>query len=302
MTHRIYPKIHRLGKSENEGILEHRVHVQEKIDGANLSIWLDPETSEMRVGSRKNDVTEKEDGFRGAVQYCLSHKGIEEYLRDNPTHRLFGEWLIPHTIRDYKDDCWNKFYLFDVMLEDGTMLPLVDIIDISNKYEINMPHVFAQGVIVTEEVIDKYVGESAIAPKGEGVVIKPVKPFVNKYGENVYAKVVTQEFKESNGITFGGNNKHSDTYHEMWVVNKYMTIGRVKKMMQKLRSEGVELDKSCTPRFTSQVYRDMLLEEIWELSNSGKTINFRALSRLAQQKARMMFHDQLDGLTSVAYE
>lgn len=35
-----YPKIHRLGKEETEGILNALCYIQEKIDGANTSIWI----------------------------------------------------------------------------------------------------------------------------------------------------------------------------------------------------------------------------------------------------------------------
>ena len=35
-----YHKIYRIEKSENQGILDGLCHVQEKIDGANASIWM----------------------------------------------------------------------------------------------------------------------------------------------------------------------------------------------------------------------------------------------------------------------
>lgn len=41
MKFKSYPKIHRLGKEEVEDILLTPVTLQEKIDGANVSIWLD---------------------------------------------------------------------------------------------------------------------------------------------------------------------------------------------------------------------------------------------------------------------
>ena len=39
MEYKAYPKIHRLGKEETDGILDHEFVVQEKIDGANISIF-----------------------------------------------------------------------------------------------------------------------------------------------------------------------------------------------------------------------------------------------------------------------
>lgn len=46
MEFKTYPKIHRLGKEETDGMLDALekddiIVVQEKIDGANTSIWLD---------------------------------------------------------------------------------------------------------------------------------------------------------------------------------------------------------------------------------------------------------------------
>jgi len=41
----------------------------------------------IHIGSRNNDVT---DGtFRGATQYIREHKGICEYLSQNPDTRLY---------------------------------------------------------------------------------------------------------------------------------------------------------------------------------------------------------------------
>ena len=40
-----------------------------------------------------------------------------------PRCRLAGEWLVPHTLKTYKDDSWRKFYIFDVVLHNGTHLP-----------------------------------------------------------------------------------------------------------------------------------------------------------------------------------
>ena len=47
-----YPKLHRLGKEEVEGILDGYCVIQEKIDGANASIWMHDGT--VHVGSRRN--------------------------------------------------------------------------------------------------------------------------------------------------------------------------------------------------------------------------------------------------------
>lgn len=299
MSHIRYPKIHRLGKSENFGILDREVHVQEKIDGANLSIWWD---EGIHVGSRSQDVTNRPGGFNGSVQYVENHKGIVEILNEHPEYHLFGEWLVPHTIKNYKPTAYGHFYLFDILdKETGNWLTQEHVCEIAEKHGIRYPYYFGRGKF-SEEELQEFVGKTEIGENGEGIVVKPVEPFENEWGDkNVYAKIVTESFKEDNGVMFGGNNKHSDTYHEMYICNKYMTITRCKKMMNKLSSEGVELDKTCTSRFISQVYHDLVTEECWEIANSGKTINLNALGRICKKKAQVMFHDLLEGNDSVAY-
>ena len=39
---------------------------------------------------------------------------IHEFLADHPYLRLYGEWLVPHTLKTYQSDAWKKFYIFDV--------------------------------------------------------------------------------------------------------------------------------------------------------------------------------------------
>jgi len=67
-----YPKIHRLGKSETEGILDGQCYIQEKIDGANTSIWMD-EDGTIHCGSRNNDLTYNKvvDMWRAQGLKCL---------------------------------------------------------------------------------------------------------------------------------------------------------------------------------------------------------------------------------------
>ena len=81
MNFKKYPKIHRLGKDETLGILDGDCHTQEKIDGANASIWLGDD-GDIRCGSRNNDVTEG--SFNGLVEYVKNHKGKFEVMNKVP--------------------------------------------------------------------------------------------------------------------------------------------------------------------------------------------------------------------------
>lgn len=300
MEFRKYEKIHRLGKDEVAGILDAPVYVQEKVDGANLSVFVGND-AEIHVCSRNNDVTYRGDGFNGAVSYCQTHEGISRLLREHPKYRLYGEWLVRHTIA-YNETAYKKFYLFDVYDEDTQKYFPADIVEgFSEMYGIERTPTIAHLDNPTVEEIMKFVGKSSFGDRGEGVVIKPRTPFVNQFGDNVYAKIVTQEFKEDNGITFGGNNKHSDTYWEMYFINKYITLARVQKIMNKIQPElNEKLDMKHIPRITGTVYHDMVTEEAWEIFNDAPVLNLREFKRLAYKKIKQVYVDILYGIISVA--
>lgn len=295
---RTYEKIHRLGKEETGGILDGPVHVQEKIDGANLQVWL--EDGAIRVGSRNNDVTDREDGFNGAVQYIKNHHGINELLRKHPGFRLYGEWLVKHTIQ-YKETAYGKFYLFD-MYEPAVgfcSTPFVN--DMAKEFAIETPHYYGEMLVTDLDQLKALVGKSMLGDKGEGVVIKRTD-FKNQFGDIVYAKMVTEDFMEENAIVFGGNNKFSDVYRELWAVNKYMTLPRLRKILQKISSEVSErLDMKHIPRVMHTAYHDMFTEEMWEIATKATApFNFKKFKELAFKKAKQIYIDILNDSISVA--
>lgn len=302
MKFKSYPKIHRLGKEETDGLLDGTeetlfVVVQEKIDGANTSIWLDDD-GVVQCGSRTRQLPADE-SFNGFVEWARNQETIVSYLTENPTHTLYGEWLVRHTIA-YNETAYKKWYLFDVF--DNTseeFLPSIDVGLIAEKYGFNTPAIFAKGFMTVEQIQD-HVGRTTLGEQGEGVVIKRYG-FKNKFGDHCYAKIVTQKFKENNAITFGGNNKHSDTYQEMYFVQKYCTLARVEKIMHKIQPEiDRRLDLQHIPRVSATCYHDMITEEAWEIAQTGKTVDFSQLKRLATKKFIQIYKDLITGDVSVA--
>ena len=277
-----YEKIHRLGKEETEDILLGFCHVTEKIDGANTSIWLDDE-GVIRMGSRTRILGDEE--FNGFVPYVKAHVGIKRCLEENPLWHLYLEWMVRHTI-SYKETAYKKAYLFDIY--DGEKyLPQDEVIEVGKKYGIEtVPY---HGILEnpTLEQLNEFVGKTEFGDRGEGIVIKNLD-FVNKFGDVVYAKIVTESFKEDNAVVFGGNNKHSDSYWEMWVVNKFMTLGRIEKIINKIQAvlpEGEVIGLKHTPRVAGTAYHDLITEECWEIANKTSQINFTILKRVEMKKA-----------------
>lgn len=296
MPFKNYDKIHRLGKDEVEGILdEGHIFVQEKIDGANTQIWL--EDGEIHCGSRNQEITE---GFNGFVDYVKNHEGIKALLQKFPEATLYGEWLVRHTI-GYNELSYRQWYMFDVLV--GNMWWETSEVNLmADCYHIKRPHLFLEGKDVSLDQIKEHVGKSVLGDKGEGVVIKNPS-FKNQFGECCYAKIVTEKFKEDNAITFGGNNKGSDSYWELYVVNKYMTLPRVEKIMNKiLPTIDGKLDMCHIPRIINTAWHDLITEEIWEIQAKVPTLDFKVCSRLAQKKARQIFIELLTGDLSVAHK
>lgn len=294
---RKYDKVHRLGKEETDGILQGTVHVEEKVDGANLSIWID-EGGMFHVGSRNNDVTDK--GFNGAVEYVMGHEGIQNLLRTHPTYTLYGEWLVKHTI-DYKATAYKKFYLFDIRDRNADVYMATPMVhEYAERYGIEQVPYLGMFDNPTVEQLKELMGASKFGDRGEGIVIKQVG-FKNQFGDHAYAKIVSESFKEDNGVVFGGNNKFSDSYWEMYVVNKYITLARIEKIMNKVQPEiDKRLDLEHIPRITNSVYHDMLTEEAWEIANKVKTIDYDILKRIANKKCVQIYKDILNDTVSVA--
>jgi hypothetical protein len=295
MEFRRYEKIHRLGKEETEGILVGKVHVMEKIDGANASIWKENDT--LCTGSRSRYLGN--DNFNGFGTFVQSHEGIKKALEENPTLRLYGEWLVRHTIV-YKETSYKKFYLFDVF--DGEKYWSTDkVIEFAKKYDIPYAEYYGTFENPTVEQLEELVGKSSLGDKGEGIVLKNFD-FVNKFGDICYAKIVKQEFMEENAIIFGGNNKHSETYWEMYIVNKYMTLARIEKIIHKIESEvGSSLGLEHTSRIINTAYHDMLTEEIWDIAKKAGKIDFKSLSHLSLRKAAVIYKDIINNTLSVGY-
>lgn len=298
MEFKEYRKIHRLGKEETEGILVGKCYIQEKVDGANTSIWWDGST--IRKGSRTQDVTGK--AFNGFPQYVDSHPGINLFFKENGSkYRLYGEWLVRHTVA-YNELAYKKFYLFDVYDEEqGKEIELPEVYEIAKKYGIDIVPLRAIIDNPTIEQINEFVGKTDFGDRGEGVVIKNFN-FVDKFGLRHFAKIVTQQFKEDNAVTFGGNNKHSDTYWEVYVMNKYITLERIQKILHKLQPIIEEkLDMKHIPRVMGTVYHDMVTEEAWEIVNNIPALDFKKLKQLCNQKTKQIYVELITGDISVAH-
>lgn len=298
MQFKSYGKIHALHKEECENILEGTCYIQEKVDGANASIWM--EEDGIHCGSRTRDLTKAGDGFNGFVEYVNNHEGIKKLLQDFPHFRLYGEWLVRHSI-GYYEKSYKQFYLYDIENAEGERVDIDIVYGLADEYSINTVHLFAKVKNPTHEDVKSFAGKSMLGEKGEGVVVKNFG-FINKFGDYQWGKYVTQEFKEDNAITFGGNNKFSDTYWEMRFVNEYVNQVRLEKILNKFQNmtDG-RLDIKDIPQIMGMMHHDVITEECWAIQKKcTKPFDFKAFEKLIKRKTRQMFINHLNGDVSVA--
>lgn len=306
MKFKEYKKIQGLHKEECDGILIGKCYIQEKLDGANASIWLGDD-GEIHFGSRTRDLFLAKDNFNGFGDWVKENlENLKNIFFAHPNYRLNGEWLVRHTI-GYNETSYKKFYLFDIDAENeesSFKLPLEEVYLLARDFNIPTAKLFDVIINPSLEQIKQFAGKSELGQKGEGVVIKNME-FVNKFGDQQFGKYVTQEFKEDNAITFGGNNKSSETYCEMYFVNKFMNLARVQKIFHKLESMEGRLDYKHIPRIMGMCYHDLITEESWtiaqEMGKSGKFFDFKAFKQICDKKAKSIFIELLTGDVSVAH-
>jgi hypothetical protein len=289
-----YQHVERFGNDEVLSIELGLCHVFPKIDGTNASVWI--ENGEIKAGSRNREITPPNKDNAGFYEHISKDDRIINYLNEHPTHRLYGEWLVPHSLKTYREDCWRKFYVFDVCvcvdadtveyLPYDTYKPLleahnIDYIPCMTKIKSGSYEQFINSLNQNNFLIRD--GEGA----GEGIVIKNYD-FYNKYGRQTWAKIVTSEFKEKHAKEMGAPEVNGRKMIEEEIVNKYVTVALIDKTYDKIRTEKDGWTSKYIPELLNRVYYDLVNEECWNFVKEMKrpTVNFGTLAHLTTNKIK----------------
>ena len=285
-----YMHIERYGNDEVQGIELGESYIFPKIDGTNGSVWL---SNGLLCGGSRNRELSIDDDNQGFFTAIIEHGIIYPFLSKYPHLRLFGEWLVPHSFKKYREDAWRKFYVFDVADEtEGTYLhyaqytPLLD--------EFNILYIPAMTITknaaydgllkaMQENVFLVQEGEGC----GEGIVIKNYD-YRNKYGRVTWAKLVTNTFKEKHGREMGPHVMACKQMVEQEIADTYVTKHLVDKVYSKIVNEMQGWNSKYIPRLLQTVYYDLINEEIWNIVKKMKnpTINFRTLNTITTMKIK----------------
>jgi ATP-dependent RNA circularization protein (DNA/RNA ligase family) len=277
-----YIHIERLGTNEVEGIEAGTCYVFPKLDGTNASAWI--EDGAIQAGSRNRVLSSGADNA-GFHAFAVQDVAVGDYLNKYPHHILYGEWLVPHSLKTYRDDAWQRFYVFDVF--DKASGDFINYENYKDQVATSGLDYIAPIAIVRNGVTDHFLkcldknvhmirdGEGV----GEGVVIKNYS-FHNKYGRVTWAKLITNAFKEDHHKAMGAPEIGGVVIEET-IAREFVTTHLIDKSVAKITVENDGWTSKMIPRLLGMVYHDLITEELWEILKRHKNpkIDFATLHR-----------------------
>lgn len=281
-----YQHIERFGNTGVDGIELGTTYVFPKIDGTNGSVWLD--NGILKAGSRNRELSIEKDNA-GFYKWVLGNDKIKKYLIDNPTHRLYGEWLVPHSLKTYRNDKWKNFYIFDIITDDEEYIPYEIYSEKLEKYELDYIPVLCKYKNGNYDKFINQLKQNTYLIKdgegiGEGVVIKNYE-FYNKYKRQIWAKIVGTEFKEKHRQNFDSNIIELEMLEEK-IVNEFLTETFIEKEYSKLCIDGWSNKK--IPMLLGVIWHEFIIEETWNIIKKYKNpkIDYKILQRFVTCKIK----------------
>lgn len=280
---RKYMHLERFGNTEVDGIEYGKTYVFPKLDGTNSQIWLN-EDGTIGCGSRNRDLSLDNDNA-GFMNWAVDQNHIIDYLVKNPTHTLYGEWLVPHSLKTYEESAWRNFYVFDVFCNEVEEFLCYDnykeFLDTFGIEYIPPIATFSSGDL---EKYHKTLEKNVFKIKdgegfGEGVVIKNYD-FRNKFGRVVWAKIIANHFKETHHKAMGAPEIGGLILEEK-IAEEYVTRHLVEKVFAKISLENDGWNSKLIGQLLGVVWYDLINEEIWDIlkKNKNPKIDFKALNR-----------------------
>jgi hypothetical protein len=290
MEFKKYQHLERFNTPEVEGIDQGEIYIFPKIDGTNSSVWMDD--GKIKAGSRNRELTLDKDNA-GFYEWVLQQINISRLLNAHPNLRLYGEWLVPHSLKTYRDSAWRNFYVFDVIDGDSdkhmhydTYKVLMDLYSIEYIPPLMIMRNPTEERILNQLKNNKYLIKDGKG-EGEGIVIKNYE-FVNQHGRQTWAKIVTSEFKEKSHKIMGAPIVEYKESIEQLIVNKYVTKALCEKVFSKINNEDGWTSRQI-PRLFNTVFYDLVREESWNFIKEHKNpkIDFKKLNQLTIGKVKI---------------
>lgn len=266
-----YIHLERFGTDEVDGINVGECHVFPKIDGTNASVWWGGDG--IRCGSRNRQLSLDADNA-GFMAWALQQPHIAELCRGRPHLILYGEWLVPHSLTTYRDEVWRQFYVFDVY--DRSREEFVHY-DVYSQLLAEHGVQFIPCTLKTRNPTYELLHEAAAkntyllrenSGAGEGVVIKQYN-WKNRFGRTVWAKLITNTFREKHVEAMGGAVINLKLLEEQ-IAEEFITEHMVEKIIAKIRNDQGSFTARAIPQLLGMAYHDLVTEELWNAIKSRK--------------------------------
>ena len=274
-----YTHLERLSNPEVNGILNGEIYCYPKLDGANTSIeFID---GEICFRSRKR-ILSGENTLKGFVNYCVENPDnyyqLNNFFLQYPEIIIFGEWLIPHSIKYYKHEAWNKFYIFDFYNKStNTYLNFEScrekFSNLLQNYEFvpllkSFKNLNNQDILLNLSKSNNYLLDSK-SLIGEGIVIKNYS-FVNKYGRIAFAKLINER-THTHTITTEKNISPEKLLLDKYLSNEYI-LKEINKINEPHRN---------VPTVINTIFYEFIRDYILEIVGTEKnlSIDFKNLKK-----------------------
>ena len=296
MQYRSYQHIEKLGNKAVEGILKGRCSLQPKIDGTNGVVWLGDDGI-VHAGSRKRDLTLDNDNA-GFYNTIIHNENIKSYLLEHPDHYLYGEWLVPHTIKYYDPSAWKHFYVFDVYSDERCYIPYDEYSKELDKFGIKYIPEIISIVDPTIDDLTKCLKESKyLIPEdkmGEGIIIKNYS-YRNPYGRCIFAKIVAEEFFDTKSKLRSKNHEIKNMNSEKDIVERLLSEPLIRKEFAKIKLEYPDIKKQeLIGRTLNTIFHVFISEELLDYAEKKRpVINFYYLKKECDGRVKEVLKNEL---------
>ena len=300
---RRYTHVERLGTEQCDGLLDNdQVFVTAKVDGSNGSVWWDAEAACMACASRNFELTENVDDNAYFRAWCEvdgeEQRLLRAFCEAHPTLVVYGEWMgrdrFVGAFKGYDPAAKGRLVIFDVFdregavyLSDADWRPMLAGAGLEPwfvKVLAVLDRPTMDDVLAVARANDFMLEGTGLV--GEGVVCK-VADWRNRFGRQVYGKLVLDEFKKQRRMPAANSGDA-----EQEIIDIYLTDAELDKTVAKVcaRCGADEFDpksRKMTGMLMSMCWRD-LLEEcpnfVKRLKNP--TVNFAHLSGLCTARVK----------------
>lgn len=290
-----YPHLERFGTDEVDGINIGECHIFPKIDGTNASFWW--EDGELQCGSR-NRLLSPDDDNAGFCAWARQQDHLRYLARLYYAYRFYGEWLVPHSLKTYRDDAWRRLFVFDVLdTTTGEFLHYDAYSELLKAHGADFIPCMLKSSNPTYEILSKATENNRFllrenAGVGEGIVVKQYG-WKNRFARTTWAKLITNTFKDEHIKEMGGAVVNAKLVEEE-IADEFITAHTVDKIIAKIRTEAGQFSARNIPQLLGHAFHELVTEELWEAIKKHrnpkicfKTLNHCAIKRVKELKPEL---------------